>query len=66
MIVSEGALVADANKSGRSYVRVANRAFAVALVAESSKGDSCLFAAHNEIGMMAGHDCERIALEMVR
>ena len=37
LVVSKRALVADANKRRRAYVGVADRAFAVALVTESSE-----------------------------
>lgn len=55
LVVAEAALVADANERGRAHVRVANWAFAVALVAEASDGDAGLFTAHDEIGMMTRH-----------
>ena len=37
LIVAKGALIADSNKSGRPYVGVADRAFAVALIAEPAE-----------------------------
>jgi hypothetical protein len=55
LVVAKGALVADAHKCGRSYVRVADGTFAVALVAEAADGDAACLAAHDEIGMMARH-----------
>jgi len=55
LVVAEGAFVADSNESGWSHVRVADGAFAVALVAEAADGDARLLAAHDEIGMMARH-----------
>lgn len=58
LIISEGALIADAGKSGRADVAVANGTLAVTLVAEASDGDACLLAAHNQIGMMARHACK--------
>jgi hypothetical protein len=57
LIVPKGTLVTDANECGRAYVGIADRALAVTLVAESSERDSSLLAAHDEIGMVAGHVC---------
>lgn len=56
LVVSEAALVADAHQRRGPHVRVADGALAVALVAEPADGDACLFAAHDEIWVMAGHD----------
>lgn len=56
LVVAEAALVAYADERRGTDVRVANRAFAVALVAEAADGDAGLLATHYEIGMMAGHD----------
>jgi hypothetical protein len=55
LVIPKGALVTDANECGRAYVGVADRALAVALVAKSSKWDSSLLAAHDEIGVVARH-----------
>lgn len=55
LIVAEGALVADADESCRAYVGIAHGAFAVAFVAQAADGDAGLFAAHDEVGVMAGH-----------
>jgi hypothetical protein len=63
LVVPEGALVTDANECGRAYVGVADRALAVTLVAESSERDSSLFAAHDEIGMVAWHVCAEVRRE---
>lgn len=49
LVVAERALVADAREGGRSDVRVAYGAFAVAFIAESPDGDSGLLAAHNKV-----------------
>jgi hypothetical protein len=63
LVVSKGALIADANESGRAHVRVADRTFAVTFVAEPSERDSCLLAAHDEIRVVAGHVCAEIGRE---
>lgn len=55
LIVAERALVADAHESGGAHVRIADRAFAVAFVAEAADGYAAGFAAHDEIWVMAGH-----------
>lgn len=55
LVVAEAALIADADEGGRADVGVADRALAVALVAEAADGDSGLFATHDEIaGSRAG------------
>ena len=68
LVVSEGALVTDAGESGGSHVGVADRTFTVAFVAQSSERNAGLLAAHDEIGVMAGHVCSRmrggVCLEM--
>jgi len=46
LVVAKGTFVADAHKGCRSHVRVADRALAVAFVAESAQRDAWLFAAH--------------------
>lgn len=55
LVVSEAALVADAHERRGPHVRVADGALAVALVAEAPDGDAGLLAAHDEIGVVAGH-----------
>ncbi|WEW61170.1 Twinfilin-1 [Emydomyces testavorans] len=55
LVVSKGAFVADTNEGGGADVGVADGAFAVAFVAEPADGDAGLFAAHDEIGVVAGH-----------
>lgn len=55
LVVAEGALVADADEGGRAHVGIAHGAFAVAFVAQAADGDAGLFAAHDEVGVMAGH-----------
>lgn len=55
LVVAERALVADAYESGGAHVGVADRALAVAFVAETADGDAAGFAAHDEIWVMAGH-----------
>lgn len=55
LVVSEGALVADADEGCGTDVGVADGAFAVAFVAEAADGDAGLLAAHYEVGVMAGH-----------
>lgn len=49
LIVSEGAFVADSGKRGRTDVAVANWTLPVTFVAETSDGNACLLAAHNQI-----------------
>lgn len=56
LVVSEGAFVADAREGGGAHVGVAYGAFAVAFIAEAADGYAGLFAAHDEIGMMARHN----------
>lgn len=53
LVVTEGALVADAHEGRRPHVGIADGALAVALVAEPADGDAGLLAAHNEIGVVA-------------
>lgn len=55
LVVAEGALVADARQRRRPHVRVADGALAVALVAQAAERDARLFAAHDEVGVVAGH-----------
>jgi hypothetical protein len=52
LVIAERAFVADAGKSSRAHVRVANRAFAVTFVAEATDGYAGLFAAHYKIASM--------------
>ena len=49
MIVAKGAFIADADEGRGSNVGIADRAFAVTFIAESTDGNTGLFAAHNEI-----------------
>jgi hypothetical protein len=49
LVVSEGAFVADAGERGRAHVRVADGAFAIALVAEAADRDASLLAAHDKV-----------------
>lgn len=55
LVVSEGAFVADADEGGWAHVGIADGAFAIAFVAETADGDAGLFAAHDEVGVVAGH-----------
>lgn len=55
LVVAEAALVADAHKGCRTHVGVTDRAFAIAFVAETTHRDAGRFAAHYEIGVVAGH-----------
>lgn len=55
LVVTKGALVADADQSRWTHVGIADGAFAIALVAEPADGDTGLLSAHNEIGVVAGH-----------
>nr|POF05924.1 hypothetical protein CFP56_53311 [Quercus suber] len=49
LIVAETAFVADAYLRRRAHIRIADGAFAVAFVAESSERDARGFAAHDQI-----------------
>lgn len=40
LVVAEGALIANTDKRGRAYVRIAYRAFAVAFIAEPSNSNA--------------------------
>ena len=55
LVVAEAALVADAHEGRGPHVRVAHRALAVAFVAEAAEGDAGGLAAHDEVGVVAGH-----------
>lgn len=55
LVVAERALVADAHESGGAHIGVADRALAVAFVAEAADGNAAGLAAHDEIWVMAGH-----------
>lgn len=55
LVVAERAFVAHAYEGGWANVGVADGAFAIAFVAETADGDAGLFAAHDEIGVMARH-----------
>jgi len=58
LVVAEAALVADANKRCGAHVGVADGALAVAFVAEAADCYAWLFAAHDEVGVVAGHGGE--------
>jgi hypothetical protein len=47
--------VADAGEGRGAHVGVADGAFSVALVTEAADGDAGLFAAHDQVGMVARH-----------
>jgi hypothetical protein len=49
LVVAKGAFVADAGKSCRAHVGIANGTFAVTFVAEAADGDAGLLAAHYKI-----------------
>lgn len=55
LVVAERALVADAHQGRRAHVGIAHGAFAIAFVAEPADRDARLLAAHDEVGVMAGH-----------
>ena len=55
LVVSEGALVADADQGRGTHVGVAHGTFAVTLIAQAADRDAGLLAAHDKIGMMARH-----------
>jgi hypothetical protein len=49
LVVSKAAFIADSDEGRGANVGVADWAFAVTLVAETSDSSACLLAAHNEI-----------------
>jgi hypothetical protein len=55
LVVSEGALVADADQSCWADVGVADGAFAVAFVTQTADRNSWLLAAHDEVGVVTRH-----------
>lgn len=55
LVITKGTLVANADEGGGTHVGVADGAFAVAFVAKSADGNAGLFAAHDEVGVVAGH-----------
>jgi hypothetical protein len=55
LVVAERALVADARQRRRPHVRVAHGALAVALVAQAADVDAGKLAAHDQVGVVAGH-----------
>lgn len=55
LVISEGAFVADADEGGWAHVGIADGAFAIAFIAETADGDAGLFAAHDEVGVVARH-----------
>lgn len=57
LVVAERALVADAHQGCGPHVGVADGAFAIAFVAEAANAYAASFAAHYQIGVMAGHGC---------
>ncbi len=59
LVVAEGAFVADAGEGGGADVGVADGAFAVAFVAEAADVDAGELAAHDEVGVVAGHSGEK-------
>lgn len=46
LVIAKGAFVADTDEGCRAHVAVADGAFAVAFVAETTDGDAGLLAAH--------------------
>jgi hypothetical protein len=65
LVVSEGALIADADEGGWAHVGIADGAFAVAFVAQAADGDAGLLAAHDQIGVVARHGELRIESDRV-
>lgn len=55
LIVAEATFVADAHQCCGTNVRIAHWALAVAFVTEAAHGYAWCFAAHYEIGVVAGH-----------
>lgn len=53
LVVAKRTLIANADECCWSYIAVADRAFAITLIAETSNGNSRLFAAHHKIAVGA-------------
>jgi hypothetical protein len=49
LVISKAAFITDSDEGGGANVGVADWAFAITLVAETSNGNACLLAAHNKI-----------------
>lgn len=60
LIVAEAAFVANADESGGPDIGVADWTFAVAFVAEAPDGYAGLLAAHDEVGVVAGHGVDGV------
>lgn len=56
LVVAETALIADPSEGSGPYVGIADGTFPVAFVAETTERYTGCFAAHYEIGVVAGHD----------
>jgi hypothetical protein len=48
--------VADADERAGAHVGVTDHALAVALLAQAANGDARLLAAHDQVGVVLGHD----------
>lgn len=59
------ALVAYSHQGAGSHVRIADHAFPVAFLAQSSDGDSRLFSAKYQIRMMLCHCCLKFLLNCI-
>jgi hypothetical protein len=57
LIISEGALVADADQGRGAHVGIADGTFSVTFVAQTTDRDAGLLAAHDKIGVVTRH-CE--------
>lgn len=55
LVVSEGALVADADQGCWAHVRIADRTFSVTFVTQAADRNARLLAAHDEVGVVTRH-----------
>jgi hypothetical protein len=58
LVISKATFIANPDKGCGANVGIADWAFAVAFIAETSDSNARLFAAHNKIRMMSRHDVE--------
>lgn len=64
LVVSEGALVADADQGCWAHVGIADRTFSVAFVTQAADRNAGLLAAHDEVGVVTRHcDLSEVAKE---
>lgn len=64
LVVSEGALVADADQGCWAHVGIADGTFSVAFVTQAADRNAGLLAAHDEVGVVTRHyDLSEVARE---